>query len=318
MKFEKLKLKLRFESAAWWRLEPQVGAASWCHGPDGSGREGAAAGCRCAAGRLAGWQAGKGEPLEADARPLQGCWTGSGKLGFSMTHTVLSKLCRTTCPFPDLPFLRTGLYLSLCWLTDGTVNICLWSSYQSLLRTNHLKLDWLISFSSHQRSGWGSLQAFLCRLTLLSLPLSLLWPTVGSKRTGIRGAYFRQGVSAPSNLELVRGVSCFNLTGWFECFHMVWMLSQSCRRLLRRGLQGTWGSSMTQDPTSGSNWSLHTNRRGSGLSVPSGGSLAWAAPGEAGQPHPGPDWSWLVISVLHIFWGFDTLASRFPPGGDNV
>ena len=40
------------------RLVPQVGAASWCHGPDGSGREGAAAGCRCAAGRLAGWQGG--------------------------------------------------------------------------------------------------------------------------------------------------------------------------------------------------------------------------------------------------------------------
>ena len=141
LKLKKLKLKLRSESAAWWRLEPQVGAASWCHGPDGSGREGAAAGCRCAAGRLAGWQAGKGGPLEADARPLQGCWTGSRKLGFSMTHTVLSKLC-----------------------------ICLWSSCQSLLRTNHLKLDWLNSFSSHQRSGWGSLQTFRCRLTLLSLP----------------------------------------------------------------------------------------------------------------------------------------------------
>ena len=116
------------------RLVPQVGAMART-GPAGRERP------QVADARLAGWQAGKGGPLEADARPLQGCWTGSRKLGFSMTHTVLSKLC-----------------------------ICLWSSCQSLLRTNHLKLDWLNSFSSHQRSGWGSLQTFRCRSTLLSLP----------------------------------------------------------------------------------------------------------------------------------------------------
>ena len=68
---------------------------------------------------------------------------------------------------------------------------------------------------------------FLCRLTLLSLPLSLLWPAVGSKRIGIRGGHFRQGVFAPSNLELVRE----GLLLQFEC---AWMLSQSRRRLLRK------------------------------------------------------------------------------------
>jgi len=86
---------------------PQVGAMART-GPAGRERQ------QVADARLAGWQAGKGEPLEADARPLQGCWTGSGKLGFSMTHTVLSRLFWTTCPVPDLPFFRTGLYLGLC------------------------------------------------------------------------------------------------------------------------------------------------------------------------------------------------------------
>ena len=113
------------------------------------------------------------------------------------------------------------------------------------------------------------LQSFLCRLTLFSLPLSLLWPVVGSKRIGIREGHFRQGVSAPSNLELVREgyllqfdwlfffplLPCLFLnrvrkTGFLrpllqlEC---AWMLSQSCRRLLRRGLQGTRG--VIHDPS---------------------------------------------------------------------
>ena len=49
--------------------------------------------------------------------------------------------------------------------------------------------------------------------------LSLLWPAVRSKRIGIRGAHFRQGVSAPSNLELVRKGFLLQLD-W-----LVWMLS---------------------------------------------------------------------------------------------
>ena len=57
---------------------------------------------------------------------------------------------------------------------------------------------------------------------------------------------------------------------------------------------------MTQVPTSGSKWSPHTIR-GGGASAPAG-----------------PDRSSQVISILHISWGFDTLASRFPSGGDNV
>ena len=182
--------------------------------------------------------------------------------------------------------------------------ICFWSPCQSLLRTNHLKLDWLISFSSHQRSGWGCCSLFFVGWRFFLFLYPFCGRQLGQKELASGAPCFRQGVSAPSNLELVREgyllqfdwlfffplLPCLFLnrvrkTGFLrpllqlEC---AWMLSQSCRRLLRRGLQGTWGSSMTQDPTSGSEWSPQ------------------------------------VISLLQIFWGFDTLASRIPSGGDNV
>ena len=59
---------------------------------------------------------------------------------------------------------------------------------------------------SHPTNGAGEDR---CRLFVVGrrfclFLLSLLWPAVRSKRIGIRGAHFRQGVSAPSNLELVR------------------------------------------------------------------------------------------------------------------
>ena len=185
LKLKKLKLKLRSESAAWWRLEPQVGAASWCHGPDGSGREGAAAGCRCAAGRLARgdrWKRMRGRFKVVEQDP--------GNLDFQW-HTQ----CCQSCAF------ASDLLVRAYW-EQTTWNLIGWTP-------------------SHPTNGADEDR---CRLFVVGrrfclFLLSLLWPAVRSKRVGIRGAHFRQGVSAPSNLELVRKGFLLQLD-W-----LVWMLS---------------------------------------------------------------------------------------------
>ena len=113
------------------------------------------------------------------------------------------------------------------------------------------------------------LQSFLCRLTLFLFLYPFCDRQLGQKELASGAPCFRQGVSAPSNLELVREgyllqfdwlfffplLPCLFLnrvrkTGFLrpllqlEC---AWMLSQSCRRLLRRGLQGTRG--VIHDPS---------------------------------------------------------------------
>jgi len=196
LKLEKLKLELRSESAAWWGLEPQVGAPGWCRRLEMRGwqvawvlagwQAGRQAGIQ--AGRLAGWQAGrladrqasKGGPLEADARPLQGCWTGSRTLGFSMTHTVLSRLFRTTCPFPDLPFLRTGLYLgflltlqrSCQYLPPTSCQSCKNEPLENLVGLNFFWIPPTVRIRN-------CCSLLVCRSLVLVLPFPYCWPPAG-------------------------------------------------------------------------------------------------------------------------------------------
>ena len=181
LKLEKLKLELRSESAAWWGLEPQgssvpqVGAPGWCS----------------QVVARAGRPAGSKRLQVADERSLFLCsW-------LRHRRQPLGKRQLPGCP----PGWRQSFLLIPSMMRN---RICFWSPCQSLLRTNHLKLDWLISFSSHQRSGWGCCSLFFVGWRFFLFLYPFCGRQLGQKELASGAPCFRQGVSAPSNLELVR------------------------------------------------------------------------------------------------------------------
>ena len=203
--------------------------------------------------------------------------------------------------------------------------ICFWSPCQSLLRTNHLKLDWLISFSSHQRSGWGCCSLFFVGWRFFLFLYPFCGRQLGQKELASGAPCFRQGVSAPSNLELVR-------EGYLLQFDwlMVVFLPPSPLSFPQQG-QEDWVS-----PSLASTWMRldaftilskalkERSPRDSGghpwpKSLPQGQSDLRIQSGAKGHQHQQDRFDYrCFISVLRISWGFSTLISRIPSGGDNV
>ena len=203
-------------TAGWCpRLVPQVGAMART-GPAGRERQ------QVADARLAGWQAGRlarGNRWKRMRGHFKVVEQVPGNLDFQW-HTQCCQGCSG----------QLVLFLIFHFLGQDCIWVCVDSptvpstfASDLLIRVYWERTTWnLIGWSpSHPTNGADEDR---CRLFFVGwrfclFLLSLLWPAVRSKRIGIRGAHFRQGVSAPSNLELVRKGFLLQLD-W-----LVWMLS---------------------------------------------------------------------------------------------